>query len=703
MNVDQILSRAKSKLSKGDIAAARELYQSVLAVYPKNRRAANGLNALAQTPGATHDLPQEHQQAMLALYQQEKLEEAMSLGKSLYVEYADSFMLNFVLGMTLCLLKQYEEAVEKFTKASTLQPNFADVWQHLGNSLQILGKFDEAQKAYEKAVALKPEHTISLIGLANSMTLSGEFAEAIKLYEKVLEADAENASAHCGIGTCYSELENYKLAIQSFEKAAAIDPESVEAVSGLALTYAHAQQFKQAIQYFEKSLGLVAADMTLEKSVLLSEYARVLSRLHQYDEAILKAKQALSVHPECVEAHNSLGTIYNTLNKKKEAIRMFQKGLEMQPDCASIWLNYSMNIKYKPDNPDIARIEALYDDIKDNKTAIKQQIALGFALGKAYSDIGQRQKSFDYLLNANALRKKELGFSLKEQQKMFHITRQIFEDLDDKDWVAREPDADKKFIFVLGMPRSGTSLTEQILSSHSMVYGAGELHYMTEETVELTRMLGLQPEVRLEQKAFKSIGRAYRQHIAALNISEPVVTDKMPHNFLRLGYILACFPDAKIIHMNRDPIAICWSSFKRFFPATGMGYTYDLEELGVYYRMYEEIMDFWRAKFPDRIYELDYDRLTHHQETETRQLLEYCDLPWEDACLNFHKNERPVQTASQTQVREKMYQGSSKAWKAYETQLQPLIKGLAEGEKGRAQGQIFSSVYKASDIKSIAE
>ncbi len=226
-------------------------------------------------------------------------------------------------------------------------------------------------------------------------------------------------------------------------------------------------------------------------------------------------------------------------------------------------------------------------------------------------------------------------------------------------------------IFILGMPRSGTTLVEQILASHSQVYGAGELVLLGQivNTVEWN-------STQLSPNQLQSIRKSYFSGLTKIGVSERYITDKMPLNFLRIGFIFAATPEAKIIHVKRDARATCWSNFKHYFTRKGTGFAYDLQDVAEYYKMYIDLMAYWHEKFPGRIYDLNYEALTEHQEDETHKLLKYVGLTWEDQCLEFHKTEREVRTASATQVRQKMYQGSSEEWRKYEKHLEPMIESL---------------------------
>ncbi len=242
--------------------------------------------------------------------------------------------------------------------------------------------------------------------------------------------------------------------------------------------------------------------------------------------------------------------------------------------------------------------------------------------------------------------------------------------------IIKKSSSNKKIIFILGMPRSGTSLVEQIISSHNEVHGAGELKALSKIIIQLIQTSSAIDKIDLSENTILSIRQKYLDYLLSLNISENVITDKMPLNFRNIGFILSAFPEAKIVHLKRDSKAICWSIYKHYFSSKGTGWAYSQEDLAKYYGLYLQLMEFWHEIYPNQIYDLGYEDLTNNQEEETQKLLEYCELEWDESCLNFHTNERAVQTASSMQVRKKMYQGSSEEWKKYEEYLKPLIKTL---------------------------
>ena len=222
-------------------------------------------------------------------------------------------------------------------------------------------------------------------------------------------------------------------------------------------------------------------------------------------------------------------------------------------------------------------------------------------------------------------------------------------------------------IFILGMPRSGTTLVEQIVSSHSEVTGAGELDYVRRFGQAIS-----QGEINPSTEVILGFRQIYIEALKKRSNARFIVTDKMPQNFRYVGLILSAFPDANIIHVNRDPSATCWSNYKHFFATKGLGYSYALDDVVTYFGLYRDLMQFWQGHYEDRIYNLSYDNLTINQEDETRKLIQHIGLEWEDVCLSPHNNKRSVRTASSQQVRREIYQGSSQKWRKYE----PFINGI---------------------------
>ena len=306
--------------------------------------------------------------------------------------------------------------------------------------------------------------------------------------------------------------------------------------------------------------------------------------------------------------------------------------------------------------------------------SLLDRIGFNFALSHVYENLENHDEQFKFLNEANSLRKEELNYTIKRDKKYFSTIKASFNSPHASIKKSSYSPTIKKLIFIVGMPRSGTSLVHQIIDSHNEAYGAGELNILNKFIGAFLKEHNNEGKNFLSEEDVLSIREHFLDSLSRLNITENIIVDKMPLNFRYIGFILAAFPEAKIVHMNRDPMATCWSIYKYYF--NGNSYSFDQDDLAQYFQMYKDLMVFWGQLFPNKIYDICYEDLTADQEAETRKLLEYCELEWDESCLNFHTNKKAVKTTSAMQVRQKIYQGSSEVWKKYEAFLQPLIKGL---------------------------
>ena len=425
----------------------------------------------------------------------------------------------------------------------------------------------------------------------------------------------------------------------------------------------------EAIATYEKAVAINPKD-----GRIYNNWAKCLASKNDFEGALTKYQTATKRSPGLVQSYYNQAVTLARLGRLEEAIKLLEKSLELDPTFAEAHRTLSQYKKYTADDPQISIMERL---VNEETTTNNNRIHLSFSLAKASEDLGDYSASFHHLKTANDLIKQRLGYSIDNDRAVFVGTKKLFA----RGIPSLSTSSDNTGpIFIVGMPRSGTTLTEQILASHSKVYGAGELTAMG----DLTRPL-IEPRLNdpsmpgISIKEVEEIREGYQRALEALAVSEELIVDKMPTNFRLVGFILSAFPGAKIVHMNRDPIAVCWSNYKHYFAASGLhalGFSSDLNDIAEFYKLYLDMMAFWREKFPGCIYDLDYEKLTLNQEDETRKLLEYCELSWEDGCLDFHKTTRAVKTASLSQVRKKIYTGSSKAWKKYEKYLEPLSKKL---------------------------
>ena len=588
-------------------------------------------------------------------------EKALSI-KSDYVEAHNN------LGNVFKELGQLNEAVDSYQKAISINSEYPTLQNNLGNALKELGKMDEAVDAYEKALILNPENPDTHNNLGEVFRDLNKLEKSVKHYKEAIHLDSNNFDAHNNIGTVFRELNQFDEAIRSYKKAISIYPEYAEAFNNIGNIFKEQDQFDHAVDSYKMALSIDPYYFEAYFNLGVAHQKHGSS-----SDAINSYMKVLEINPEYVDAHNNLANIFQELGQIDKAINGYTKALKIDPTIAKIHRNLSILKKYKEVDSQILQMRDL---ISREEVDISDRINLYFALAKAYRDLGNKDELFKFLNKGNQLRKKQLNYSLKEDQDRHFSYRNFFESSSS---VLTESlkfeSTNVRPIFIIGMPRSGTTLLEQIFSSHTAVYGAGESVTLIKVISKLVSKL-LIDNTKLSKNNLQSIRQEYLNFLSSLDINESIITDKMPTNFEYIGFILKAIPEAKIIHIKRDPMATCWSIYFNYFSARGLGFPYSMDDLSGYYKSYIDLMNYWHTAFPNKIYDISYEDLTVNQEIETRKLLEYCELEWDENCLNFHNSQRSVKTASSIQVRKKMYQGSSEVWKKYEDYLQPLIKGL---------------------------
>ncbi len=385
------------------------------------------------------------------------------------------------------------------------------------------------------------------------------------------------------------------------------------------------------------------------------------------EAAIDSYKHALKIMPDYANAYNNMGNALKEKGDLEAAIDSYKQALKIKPDYAEVYRNLGIVNRYKEHDEYFLKMQSLCLDLGITD---EQRCHLNFALSKASEDLNEVGQSFNYLKIGNELRKKILSYDIKQDIELFSQLKKSYPSIALQSVVES---SELKPIFILGMPRSGTSLVEQIASSHSEVTGAGELYYVNRLGKPIARGV-----FKPNAKMILDFRESYIEALKKRSDGRSIVTDKMPQNFLYVGLIFAAFPDAKVIHVNRDPAATCWSNYKHYFVAKGLGYSHDLDDIVTYFGLYKDLMQFWMGHYGDRIYNLNYDNLTINQDDETRRLIQYLGLEWENDCLSPQHNKRSVRTASQLQVRQKVYQGSSQQWRKFEPYLNGVFDQLTE-------------------------
>jgi tetratricopeptide (TPR) repeat protein len=537
--------------------------------------------------------------------------------------------------MQLYSSNQMQEAL--FTTEHLINdfPNEPLLFNLSGACYSEIGSFESAIDSFEKAIALNPKYSEAHYNLGVAFQRTHQLDSSIMCYEKAITLNHAYPSAHNNLGLIMLEKNQPDIAVKSFEWAVAYSPEYAEAYNNLGSAF---------------------------------------QALNQFDLAKIQYKKSVSINQDYALAFNNLGNTCKSLGLQDEAINYYEEAIAINTDFAEAHFNLSSLKKYTQSDIQISTMKSILSSKNLNKS---DQIFINFALAKVNDDLDNKDELFRFLDEGNRLRKTQLNYSVDDYQHKHSVIRKIFSNsLPTIEKKLLNVENSKRPIFIIGMPRSGTTLVEQIISSHPSVYGADELSTISELTNSILKDLSGQAKNGISEKSFLSMRHQYLESLSNFNINEEIITDKWPLNFQYIGFILSAFPEAKIIHLKRDARAICWSIYKHYFSGNGNGWAYNFDDLASFYGAYLDLMNFWQKLFPDKIYDISYEKLTINQKNETKNLLKYCDLDWSDSCLNFHTNKRAVKTASASQVRKKIYRGSSKEWSKYEEHIKPLIESL---------------------------
>lgn len=597
-----------------------------------------------------------------------RLEEALRCYRRAIEIKADYDEAHNNCGNVLNKLGRPAEALASFAEALRINPDFAEANNNSGDVLHRQGKYEEAAARFSKALQIRPDYAEACNNLGNVLVDLGRPQEALEKFNAALRINPGFVQVYYNLGDTLRSLGRMNEAVQCFEKAIDLRPGYAEAYSGLGATLNDQGFHRKAIEVIRKAVQLNPALAGAHNNL-----GNALSDQGLHDEAIDSYRKALQINPDFAEVHSNLGNSLCEFGRYDEAVASYTRALELKPDFAEAHNNLSRLKSYAKDDP---QIEIIKSRLAEPGLSEHELMHLSFAIGKVYEDLGDVDQAFKHIHQGNRLRKASLGYDINVDKNLFSRLKSLFaaEPVAGLTQGSSPPSAQPQPIFITGMPRSGTTLTEQILASHSKVFGGGELEALGRILTPVLEQSMATGNAALDSRRLAELRDAYLEELQGLPATAPYITDKMPQNFRWIGFLLKSMPGVKIINVQREPAASCWSMFKIQF--RGHGYTNDLVDLAEYYNLYLELMEFWRKEYPGQIYDLDYESLTLNQEQETRKLLEYCGLEWEDQCLEFYKTKRAVRTPSGKQVRQKMYTGSSEAWRKYAKHMQPLLDVL---------------------------
>lgn len=473
------------------------------------------------------------------------------------------------------------------------------------------------------------------------------------------------------LGLALTKINKPHEAIAILQRGFEINKNDIAIINNLANAYKNTYNYKDAEKLYKLSIS--------KKSDYFNAYVNYgnLKRdLNQLDEAIELYKKSLNLNKELPEIYYLISMAYQSIGNFKNAEIYANKALSIKKNFTKVDLLKSKSLKYDANNEHFVEMKS---KIKKNKLNVDEQIDLNFALAKAYEDQKNIENCYQHLEIGNKLFRNKINYNLKNDENIFNKIKDIFTDMKLDNSLQKYKDS-KNIIFIVGMPRSGTTLTEQIISAHPDVYGSGELPYLKEiinnEIIE-NEFLDTKKTLKLlnNNEFVSKLSERYFEYIKNYEINSEFLTDKAPLNFMWIGFIKILFKNAKIIHCKRDSKDNCVSLYKNVFEG-GLNFCYDQVELARYYLLYEDLMKFWEKTFPEAFLTINYEELIQNPEKYIREILSYCKLDWNEKCLNFSENRNPIKTASVGQARQSIYSTSFRSYKKFEPYLKDLFETL---------------------------
>ena len=690
MSIPDALQHAHKLMTNGRLDQAAILLRDVVKGSPKNAHARNLLSVV--------------------LHRQGKLEDAMkSAREAIRLNPNDpNFYCN--LGEMERQAKHLDAAVTALNKAIALDPNSLQAHNNMGIVHYDKREFKKAAECYRKAIEINPNYAEAYNNLGNALRAMAQHPLAVVEYEKALEQRENYAEAYNNMGVALREMQKFEEADLAFRRAISQRPNYIDAANNLANLLIFQKRYEDALRILADILkthpknprtlvnvaraqlmrGSAAQAERAVKSILdedpdnveaLILYGQICHDLDRFPDAVDSLEHALAMSPNNLEALNFYGVVLKSVGRLDEARNVFIKALELQPRALGAYSNIVDLEKFTKDNPLFTAMSQIIEKAKEPEH--ERFMALHFALGKAHDDAGEYEKAFEHYSIGTRTKRAQLKYNEPDIFKFFEDIRATFP----ADYFKNKPfegNPTDKPLFIIGMPRSGSTLTEQIIQSHPDVYGAGEIKTLSACLGQLRMKypgLAKYPQMvpMLRPSQFSFIASGYLNAISAYSQTAKRVTDKLLTNYYFAGLISTIFPNAKIIHTMRNPIDSCMSSFTKLFK-DDMPHSYDLRELGRYYSKYWQLMEHWRQVLPaGTMLDVQYENVVADPEAKAREIIAFCGLEWDPQCLKFHESDRPVKTASVSQVRKPIYTSAVERGRRYGDKLNPLIEALQEG------------------------
>ena len=573
------------------------------------------------------------------------------------------------LGLALLADKKPKQACDYLTRASKALPKRSRTRVALARALAESGHHAESEKEIKEAFRLNPAR--AAMNKAELELGSGRMEEAEKALREILSKDPDNIKALRMLSNIAVEAGRFRPALRMLERTVDLNPGFIPAWNDLANLYMKQDKYDKALEAVDHALAI---DPKSVHSWVTR--ANVLSRAQRLDESIEAYRKALEFSPKSMGALSGLAHVLKTIGRQEESIETYRKCIRNHPAFGEAYWSLA---NLKTFHFDQQEVEVMEKMIENEALLDEPRVNFFLSLGKHYENEQDYDRAFDHYRRGNELRRQHEIYDPVLTQVLHDRIREVFNET-----LFRERggwgDPDASPILIVGLPRSGSTLIEQILASHSQVEGTMELPDLSRLTAELTRRSprGTEyPEAITGQdaEAVRKLGNDYIRSAQRYRSDTPYFIDKMPNNFPHIGFLHLILPNAKVINARRHPLDSCLGSYKQLF-YKGQSFTYDQFELGHYYLQYQRIMDHWHEVLPGKVLDVQYEEMVADQENQTRRLLEHCGLPWEDQCLRFYETERAINTASSEQVRQPIYTKAVNFWRNYESHLSELIQTL---------------------------
>ena len=602
--------------------------------------------------GPSRDLLSAAQQA----FQVGRVQEAEDLCRKALAQNNKNVAAMILLGTVCFRTGRTQPGMDLMRRVLSVEPNSFEANLYMGVIIGSGGAPGEAVAYAERAVSIRPLDTQALNSLARCHLGLGEFEQAITCFQRAIAVEKRVPDLYVGLGDALRQVMRDDEAVGAYTRAVELAPGIVTTYVKLGRLLDKRKQTLEAKSLIQRARAIKASD-----AQGLFQLARELYGAEFYDDAVGTLESAIKLDPAFAAAYGLLGTIYRELGRFKEARENLHKAVEIQPSLAHAYLDITSLSKIKVENQEF--VERMESALMDRSVNMEGKCCLHYALGKANEDLGNYQKSMQHYDEANGLMLLQMGqspFNKKEHSAYIDwviktFTPEFFEK-------HRQLGTDSDLpLLVVGMIRSGTTLVEQILSSHPDIAAAGERAFIRRTVDKVMRIGDTSPS----HAGVELLSERYVQLLQSVDPNKKRVVDKMPHNFLYLGFVHLAFPNVRLVHIQRDPIDTCLSIYTTFFREP-VDIAHDKATIMFFYREYLRLMDHWRRVLPaDRFFELEYEQLVGSQEAVVQQLIEFTGLEWDEACLKHEDNESAIKTPSWWQARQPVYSTSVRRWEKF--------------------------------------